>query len=45
MRGFHSIEEAIIREKQLKAGSRKTKIRLIETTNPDWRDLTQEIDF
>ena len=31
--------EAISREKQLKAGSRAKKVRLIEATNPDWRDL------
>jgi predicted GIY-YIG superfamily endonuclease len=31
--------EAIAREKQLKAGSRKKKIALIESMNPDWRDL------
>jgi len=31
--------EAIVREKQLKAGSRKKKIALIELMNPDWKDL------
>ncbi len=31
--------EAISREKQLKAGSRAKKVRLIEAANPDWRDL------
>ena len=30
---------AIAREKQLKAGSRKRKIELIEESNPGWRDL------
>lgn len=30
---------AISREKQVKAGSRKKKLALIETLNPDWRDL------
>ncbi len=33
---------AIAREKQLKAGSRKTKIELIERTNKEWRDLSLE---
>ncbi|MFC6789556.1 GIY-YIG nuclease family protein [Methylobacterium komagatae] len=31
--------EAIDREKQIKAGSRKRKIALIEAMNPDWADL------
>ena len=30
---------AIRREKRLKRLSRKRKLRLIETMNPDWRDL------
>jgi len=37
---FHSIEEAIQREKQLKAGSRKKKIELINSINPLWEDLS-----
>ena len=37
------MEQAILREKQLKAGSRKKKIALIEGANPDWRDLYPEI--
>ena len=36
---FHSIEEAINREKQLKAGSRKKKEALINSINPEWNDL------
>ena len=36
---FLSIEEAISREKQLKAGSRKRKTDLITKHNPDWNDL------
>ncbi|MFD1699479.1 GIY-YIG nuclease family protein [Halopseudomonas phragmitis] len=31
--------EAISREKQLKAGNRAGKIRLIEESNPHWNDL------
>src|SRR5688500_2036705 len=31
--------DAIAREKQIKAGKRSAKIRLIETGNPHWRDL------
>ena len=34
---------AISREKQLKAGSRKRKVELIESINPEWRDLFQEL--
>ncbi len=33
------ITDAISREKQLKAGPRKVKLKLIETINPEWRDL------
>ena len=36
---YTDIGEAIVREKQLKAGSRMKKIQLIETMNPEWRDL------
>jgi len=38
-----SMESAILREKQLKAGSRIRKISLIEAKNPDWLDLYSEI--
>ena len=34
-----SIVSAIEREKQIKGGSRKAKIALIESTNPYWIDL------
>jgi putative endonuclease len=37
---FRSIENAIAREKQIKAGSRKKKIALIEGANPEWSDLS-----
>ena len=40
---FHSVEEAIFREKQLKAGSRSKKIKLIESKNPGWIDMYDEI--
>jgi len=36
---FESIEDAIAREKQIKAVSRKKKIELIEKRNPEWKDL------
>ena len=37
---FDSIVDARAREKQLKAGSRARKVRLIEEMNPGWVDLT-----
>jgi putative endonuclease len=40
---FHSIEEAILREKQIKGGSRKKKEDLINSKNPEWIDLWEEI--
>ncbi len=40
---FHSIEEAIAREKQIKAGSRKKKNDLVNSMNPEWNDLFDEI--
>lgn len=35
----NDIELAIRREKQIKAGSRKNKIELINSINPEWEDL------
>ncbi|MCB9989437.1 MAG: GIY-YIG nuclease family protein [Rhodospirillales bacterium] len=40
---FNDMEHAISREKQIKSGSRKKKIELIEKLNPEWRDLCSEI--
>ena len=37
---FKDINQAIIREKQLKAGSRKQKEQLISLENKDWNDLS-----
>jgi putative endonuclease len=34
-----TMESAIVREKQIKAGSRAAKLALIEDANPGWRDL------
>ncbi len=36
---FDAIEEAIIKEKQLKNWKREWKIALIEKENRDWKDL------
>lgn len=38
-----TIEAAIQREKQIKAGSRRKKLQLIEAGNPQWKDLFSEI--
>ena len=40
---FISIEEAIAREKQIKAGSRQKKEELIHSFNSAWNDLYPEI--
>ncbi|MBN7817994.1 GIY-YIG nuclease family protein [Algoriphagus pacificus] len=40
---FNSIEEAIDREKQIKGRSRKKKEELINSINPEWKDLWDEI--
>ena len=39
---FHNVDEAIIREKRLKKWRRAWKLRLIETSNPEWNDLYRE---
>jgi len=40
---FNDPENAITREKQIKAGSREKKLQLIEGMNPGWKDLYNEI--
>ena len=40
---YDDMENAIAREKQLKGGSRKKKLALIESANPQWKDLFEEI--
>lgn len=40
---YNDPETAIKREKQIKNGSRRKKIRLIEYRNPEWEDLYPEI--
>lgn len=36
------VNTAIFREKQIKAGSRKKKLDLINSMNPEWKDLFDE---
>ena len=38
-----NMEAAILREKQIKGGSRQKKLALIEVLNPQWRDLYEDI--
>ncbi len=38
-----NINSAIAREKQIKGGSRQKKIDLINSLNPEWNDLYDEI--
>jgi putative endonuclease len=40
---FDSVTDAIAREKQLKAGPRRAKERLVRNFNPELRDLFDEI--
>ncbi len=39
---FGYIEDAIAREKQIKNYSRKRKIELIKSINPEWKNLIEE---
>ena len=41
---YDRMDEAIAREKQLKAGSRANKLALIEANNPDWADLYDSLN-
>jgi putative endonuclease len=36
------VNAAILREKQIKAGSRQKKIDLVNSMNPEWKDLYEE---
>ena len=38
----NNVESAIAREKQLKGWLKKRKIALIESVNPNWKDLAME---
>ena len=39
---YMRIEDAIVREKELKGWRRAKKVRLIESMNPEWIDLAPE---
>ena len=38
-----TMTDAIVREKQIKAGSRANKLALIEASNPQWKDLFESL--
>lgn len=40
---FEDIENAILREKQIKAGSRPKKVQLVNGMNNEWCDLYDEL--
>jgi putative endonuclease len=40
---YNDIENAILREKQIKGGSRQKKVELINSMNENWRDLYEEL--
>lgn len=40
---YSDVQEAITREKQIKAGNRKRKIMLVESINAEWKDLVEEL--
>jgi putative endonuclease len=39
---FREVNDALVREKQLKKWSREKKVALIERDNPQWNDLSLE---
>lgn len=41
--GHETMPYAIFREKQIKGGSRRSKIGLIEAHNPQWHDLYETL--
>ena len=43
-RTFHRPQDAIAAEKTIKGWLRERKVALIEDENPDWKDLSQDID-
>ena len=42
---IQDIQSAITREKQIKSWRRSKKIKLIESLNPDWRDISEAWDL
>lgn len=44
-KGFHSIESAQAVEDKLKGKNKAWKVRLINSMNPEWNDLTEEVSL
>lgn len=42
---FDDINKAIVREKRLKKWKRQWKIKLIEESNPEWKDLYPDLSL
>ena len=40
---FEDVENAILREKQIKGGSRRKKLELVNSMNKEWLDLYEEL--
>jgi putative endonuclease len=40
---YELMDDAIAREKQIKAGNRARKLAMIEAQNPNWRDLYEDL--
>lgn len=40
---FNNINDAITREKRMKKWKRRWKVELVESVNPKWRDLYEEL--
>jgi putative endonuclease len=40
---YETMDDAISREKQIKGGSRRDKLKLIEQSNPQWLDLYETL--
>jgi len=42
---YEDVWDALTREKQIKAGSRQKKLNLINLNNPNWKDLSEDLDY
>ena len=40
---YDYFEAAMLREKRIKTWKRDWKLKLIEESNPDWKDLAEEV--